>query len=123
MLVKTSELSGVALDWAVAQCEGERVLIRNMTASGTFKRLTWLWAGHSDGFGLIAYEPSTAWLQGGPIIDHARIRWDENSDVGIFAWNGATGFAYGPTILIAAMRCLVVSEIGGIIEIPDELLK
>lgn len=51
MKLKTSELTGAALDWAVAKCEG---------AVGMNDRLAW-------------YTPSTNWAQGGPIIEREKI--------------------------------------------------
>ncbi len=126
MLVKTSELSGVALDWAVAQCEGEEVLVSNITSGSTVIGLALLWVGHYDDFGLIKYEPSTDWTIAGPIIERERIRWDVDEECASDAWYCVAltlHGAYGPTILIAAMRCLVASKMGDTIEIPDELFK
>ena len=104
MKVKTSELTGFALDWAVAMCAG----------------LSHKLHGH------IPY--STDWAQGGPIIEREGISivldWDV---VGEFLW-GATRIeqsvvsqAEGTTPLIAAMRCYVASKLGDEVEIPDEL--
>ena len=80
------------------------------------------------------------WAQGGPIIereginlsvdyqdsalsnDMVQIGWKGN------LWNnsvpGTAGFlqwAYGPTPLIAAMRCFCVSKLGTTVEVPEEL--
>jgi hypothetical protein len=64
--------------------------------------------------------PSTDWSQGGPIIERERIsithqvgRWAAQTDDDLFA--------YGPTPLIAAMRCYVASKLGDEVEIPEEL--
>ena len=126
MLVKTNELSGVALDWAVAQCEGEKVLISNITAGGTVVGLELLWVGQYDDFGAIAYEPSTDWVVGGQIVEIEQIKLDPRKGMWeATIWNDACmqNPAYGPTILIAAMRCYVASKMGDTIEIPDELLN
>jgi hypothetical protein len=53
MPMKTSELTGAALDWAVAKCEG--VLMR------------WERSTHDEA--PLEYSPSTDWAQGGPIIE------------------------------------------------------
>ena len=65
MDMKTSELTGAALDWAVAKCEGIELI------GGRYNRL--LVDGHmSRGQEMMApYKPSTDWAQGGLIIE----RW------------------------------------------------
>jgi hypothetical protein len=98
--MKTNELTGAALDWAMAKCEGgvgENQLIG-----------TW-------------YAPSTDWSQGGPIIERERIQTAYTKQ----GWR-AEGWSYicvsyGPTPLIAAMRCYVASKLGDAVDVPDEL--
>jgi hypothetical protein len=106
MKVKTSELTGAALDWAVAMAEN--------------------WAGAD--FEVKPY--STDWAQGGPLIEREEIsisREFASSRVEWAAWtpalirDDAEAFGYGPTPLIAAMRCYVASELGDEVEIPEEL--
>ena len=60
----------------------------------------------------VIYSPSTQWAQGGPIIERARLElhnatdrsgeWVAHSDFQIYA--------FGPTPLIAAMRCYVAAQ-------------
>ena len=100
--MKTSELTGAALDWAV----------------GTAMKLPPpYWAdGKCANF-------STDWAQGGPIIER------ENMDLIRLAddrgWRARnydqTVKAHGPTPLIAAMRCFVESKLGEEIDVPEEL--
>ena len=59
MIVKTSELTGIALDWAVATCEGEEVRM----VKG---QLETLWTENG-------WKPSTDWAQAGPIIEREGI--------------------------------------------------
>ena len=94
--MKTNELTGVALDWAVAKCEG---LL------------------HDDGTVSDYWQPSELWEQAGPIIEREMI------DIvclptkqGGFVWR--TFYADGPTALVAAMRCYVASKLGDNIDIP-----
>lgn len=103
--MKTSELTGAALDWAVCVAEGE-------------KREAWL----SN-----PYSYSTNWIFGGPIIEREGISVDRCGK----AWtadiaNQIDGYIEhttdGPTPLISAMRCYVASKLGDEIEIPKELL-
>lgn len=112
--MKVSELTGAALDWAVAQCEGETQAVQfSPLASSKYY-----------------YAPSRKWAQGGPIIERDLIRIVAPSIRGsgwtaliqhhpIVANNWSQGF--GPTPLIAAMRSYVASKLGNDIEVPEEL--
>ena len=116
--MKTSELTGAALDWAVAKCEGtpEYLLDKPWRASELLEHY------------------STDWSQGGPIIEREFLELRPGSFVGskefprIFAaWaqnqrGGKTISGTGPTQLIAAMRCYVASKLGDDVNIPEELL-
>ena len=110
MKIKTSEATKEQLNWLVAKCEGRP------------------WPDNAAKFlGEQYYCPSTDWAQGGPIIERERILIQpEIGKEGCGnAWNAISmrdTEAYGPTPLIAAMRCLVASKLGGEIEIPEELL-
>lgn len=101
--MKTNELEGAALDWAVAKCEGDAPV-------------------KAGGKGL---EYSTDWLAGGPIIEQKEIFLVKSIMGG---WTGsirnrATGISVtvhsAPTPLIAAMRCYVASTVGDEIEVPE----
>ena len=105
--MKTNELIGPALDWAVAKCDGHDM----------------------DYFQVVdAYLPSTDWAQGGPIIEREGINLDNYAKNPKWsAWTPAPdresgeAQAYGPTPLIAAMRCYVASKLGDEVEIPEAL--
>lgn len=130
--MKTNELSGTALDWAVAQAEEQPHRI----VSG----LVFIPGGDN-------WNPSSNWSQGGPIIeregidlicylDHwqayipanqtgARHLMKNPGDFSIYRSQKISSSvrAIGPTPLIAAMRCYVASDlVGNEIEIPEELL-
>lgn len=116
--MKTSELTGAALDWAVAKCEGFPT--RDYCPHDKYYRdsdNTW-------------FCPSEDWEQGGPIIERGgiSIRYSEKDARG--AWYAVLGpnrflspdhEGSGTTPLIAAMRCYVASKLGDEIEIPEEL--
>ena len=114
--MKTSELTGAALDWAVAKCEGVPLVLAPFTGARNFVIL-----GQNMKPTIVMYEPSLYWAQGGPIIERERITPE---------WTGENWMAYikhddeffGPTPLIAAMRCYVASKLGDDVEIPAELL-
>lgn len=106
--MKVNQLEGAALDWAVAKCihliNGDDLDI-----------------GFINEYG---YTPSTDWAQGGPIIQEEMIeifRRDEKWFA--YSVNSKPEDFYGPTPLIAAMRCYVASHFGDEIEVPDELME
>lgn len=112
MKIKTSELTGTALDWAVARCEG-------LLAFG-FRKTDRFIIKLSNGE-LEEFCPTTDWAQGGPIIERERINlWNEGYD-----WE-ASRFGehvlWGSTPLIAAMRCFVASKLGDEVDVPNELV-
>jgi len=98
--MKTAELTGAALDWAVAKCEYFPV---------------------RDGFDDNCPEYSTDWAQGGPIIERERIDVLYEHDLRWIAVPQKGIESYGPTPLIAAMRCYVASKLGDEVEIPEGL--
>ena len=94
--MKTSELTGAALNNAVMSCEG------------LSKRL----------FGDINY--SGDWYHGGPIIERERIGvWHYQQKDWMASWWKDGRQAFGPAPLIAAMRCYVASKLGDDVEIPQ----
>jgi hypothetical protein len=110
--VKTSELTGEALDWAVAMCGG-------YTGIALQDRINTDW-----------YSPSTEWVQGGPIIEREDIATSPHDTLGWAAFQSHTAIDgviykdyFGPTLLVAAMRCYVASKLGDSVEVPEELLK
>ena len=108
MKIKTSELTGPALNWAVAKCEGVQLDLA------------------PDGY--YTHKPSANWSQGGPIIERECVCVECSFEKNEWsAWTPAPerefGEAYGngPTPLIAAMRCYVASKLGDEVEVPEEL--
>jgi hypothetical protein len=114
--MKTSELTGAALDWAVAKCEGRGIEFDD-------PRDPWLTRDGIADQPLHSYTPSTDWAQGGPIIEREGISIGAHLDGGEwFArdyWGMNEQAAEKP--LIAAMRCYVASKLGDNIDIPEEL--
>jgi hypothetical protein len=116
--MKTSELTDPALDWAVAKCNGhvdDETIIRRLEPD-------------EEGW-FIAY--TTDWAQGGPIIEREEIgikrrmpcmkgeEWEASGSPG--AKGAGYSHAYGPTPLIAAMRCYVAACLGDEVDVPEEL--
>ena len=112
-LMKTSELTGAALDWAVAKCVGGNI----RTENGVFL---------NQGDGYEYFTPSTNWSQAGPIIEREKmaIMLCESDGDWLADLSGTDKVftASGPTPLIAAMRCYVVSKLGDEVEVPKELI-
>lgn len=104
--IKTAELTGAALDWAVVLCEGR-----------TWEAVESFIAYRDDG----EMNYSTDWAQGGPIIEREKISIVEGSNDDWQAGKRPYKFSCGPTPLIAAMRCFVASKLGDEVEIADEL--
>lgn len=123
MEIKTSELQGAALDWAVFDSE-----------FGT------------EGFEhTFSFSPSTDWSQGGLIIERERIDltrfagqwtarlWAGWRDIEYPQGTAEHAAAYrsrkvsqsieqqGSTALIAAMRCYVASKFGDKVNVPEEI--
>jgi hypothetical protein len=96
--MKTSELTGAALNWAVAAIEAN--------AWGYFS-------------------PSANWTHGGPIIEREAIQLTPDEYTGTWsAYMTNEGEPYegtGPTPLIASMRCYVAAKMGDEVEIPEGL--
>jgi hypothetical protein len=110
--MKTSELTGAALDWAVAKCEGEN----DSDEHGWAYSNSWRY--------------SADWAQGGPIIDRERIATtpmtptvgEDRTPYWFANYEGQITYRDGPTPLIAAMRCYVASKLGDDVDVPEELL-
>lgn len=116
MKIKTAEASDLVLDWLVAKCQGRPELY-------DFGRIIpWTTKlAPSDGTGRL-FSPTTDWAQGGPIIERERICPDYLLNGQWLAVSRLTEKqGYGPTPLIAAMRCVVASKLGDEVEIPEEL--
>jgi len=117
MQIKIVELSGYALDWAVAKCLRPELNLEHIETS--------LWS------------PSTNWSQGGRLVEREKISvlppkvykigierhdfpvtyWRSMKQVGDQIFHGM-----GDTPLIAAMRCYVASMVcDEHVDIPDHL--
>ena len=110
MKIKTSELSGVQLDWAVKKAikkDGGYFL-----PSKNYKDIS----------------HSTNWAHGGPVIEQEGISLDYigvGEGIRVSPWLATKWLAddlmsrgEGPTPLVAAMRCFVASKLGEEVEVP-----
>ena len=106
--MKTSELTGAALDWAVAKA---------------------IWTqkdGAAYEIPLPAYMAnySTNWAQGGPIVEREEIG-SLHEGRGVWSastkWDDPSKVFYGKTKLVACLRSYVASKLGEEVEVPEEL--
>ena len=108
MKIKVSELTDRQIDWLVAKCEGVYLAFPVPLDKGC-----------------TPFQPSTDWAQGGPLIEREKINVEfsetDTSDEPWAAWRHNIRFRFGPTSLIAAMRCYVASKLGDEVDIPEEL--
>ncbi len=125
---KVSELDGVLLDCAVAECR--------VRAGSDDPKWFYRWELISDEKSMIGraycsvdaynvagaqYEPSTDWTDGGPIIQRERISLDAAHDH--VSWMAQSPkrdgvWVNGPTPLVAAMRAYVASKLGDEVDLP-----
>lgn len=120
MLLKTSELTGPALDWAVAiALEHKPPLLRVLRGHVALPQDDDpMWCDYLD--------YSTDWAQGGPIIEREMVDLNYSNHQGTSGelWDAAceAGKIFGgSTPLIAAMRCFVASKLGDEVDVPEEL--
>ena len=133
--MRASELTGHALNWAVAQAEGDKVYRPRLGRPADWDKEAYLKDGSDDRWVVRVqnpkvahfvdwtYNPSGDWWQGGEIIER---EWIEICRLNNGEWRGqwyeqATEKIhreYGDTPLIAAMRCYVASKLGDEVEIP-----
>ena len=103
--MRTAELTGQALDWAVAQAEGQDYWQPDIGPS----------------------EPdySTRWDIGGPIIEREEMtvscNWQRPYAIKLLPEEKRVVQGNGPTPLIAAMRCYVAYKLGEEVDVPEEL--
>jgi hypothetical protein len=121
--MKTLELTGPALNYAVAVALGHEVAIAEGTGLVVIRRQN-----------VVDYfDPAANWGWAGPLLDAADIDIRVASEVprlyradlarAIACPTGGIwrARAYGPTRLTAGLRCLVRSKLGDEVDIPKEI--
>lgn len=122
MKIKTSKLTGRALDWAVCVAEGNKPVMNPHRFGST----SWGAFDSELGYAIKNYstDPTYSW----PIIEREKIdliHHHATSTVTGIIWRfGETPHTIsgeGLTPLIAAMRCYVASKLGDEVEVPARL--
>lgn len=121
MKLKTSELTGIALDWAVAKAIGLDVSLKDYShSSGQYLR-SFGSSSDSESEG-IEYSPSTDWEQCGSLIEKYQI--DLTCEVMAEGPVWSAGYWHdGKTPQIAVCRNVVDTQLGNVVDIPDELVQ
>ncbi|CDG95849.1 conserved hypothetical protein [Xenorhabdus bovienii str. puntauvense] len=121
MKIKTSELTGRALDWAVCLAIGGAANKDNTEVQAPNRDYYLL----SNGKGNFA--PSTDWSQCGELIDEYGIQLIWVSDATIEAsshlMNKLVVSEFGSNHLESACRLIVLGKLGDEVDIPDELVE
>ncbi|MBV4524346.1 DUF2591 domain-containing protein [Pseudomonas sp. SWRI74] len=126
--VAVKDLSGAALNWAVAQVVDYKTALEG-NDNGPDE---WIVMGREDMYltrdpdEFCVWSPSTDWSQGGPLIDkYIRQVKFYAGELPESAWRGETvdGWGEGPTPLIAACRAIVAAKLGDIVKVPACLVR
>ena len=145
MKIKVSEATNTQLDWLIAKCEGLEVeSIQTLRSGGQYLNVWTVCCLTGEREHTTIWEPTTDWGQGGQIIErefiavfsietcpfegqwaadqnrHQQLSTDEMGDE-LYSFY-PSGLQYGPTPLVAAMRCMVVSKLGSEVEVPEGLV-
>jgi len=140
--MRVSGLTGHALNWAVAQAEGDKVFRPRLGRPDNWDKKAYLADGSDDRWVVRVqnptlayfvdwtYNPSGSWWQGGEIVER-EVPMLMRTNGGDWIAQGCYDIAndteakrhYGKTLLEAAMRCYVASKLGDEVEIPEELTQ
>lgn len=105
--IKTSDLEGEPLNWAVAEAVGDNpVIIDGEVITGS-------WWG--------PFEPSVDWAQCGPLLDEFKpdLEWIVDGTVRA---DIEDSIGYGSTHLQAVCRAIVAAKMGDEVDVPEELV-
>lgn len=133
--VAVKDLSGAALDWAVAKALGYADYPDDSVEQGAWWYTDPVKAPFSERIRKADWKPSTDWRQGGPLIEKYGLRIDPPIHGGDGQWAGVfftdpedhdEEFTHyeidGPTPLVAACRALVEAKLGDIVKVPALLV-
>lgn len=131
--VKTADLIGPALDWAVAQIEGVKTMMLPRAKGSAEKRPFALFGSLAYEVGgadqEYAYAPSSCWHCGGPLIHKYRpdLQTTVSGEFVAYLHNDMNDpdpliEGCGDTLLIAACRAIVAAKLGDVVQVPAELV-
>jgi len=111
MKIQTKDLMPLALNWAVCKALGHHLPPMDKYKDAWLSQRRY----------------SEDWALAGPIIERERICLDWSPRLAEIEWvatrfeGSSVSEKYGPTPLVAAMRCYVMSQLGDEVEVPEEL--
>ncbi|WP_237387320.1 phage protein NinX family protein [Xenorhabdus sp. Sc-CR9] len=119
MKLKTNELTGIALDWAVAKAIGLDVSLMDYSDSSGQYLCSVGSDPESEG---TEYSPSTDWEQCGSLIEKYQIVLTCNVMAKGPVWSA--GYWHdGETPQIAVCRNVVDTQLGGVVDVPNEFIQ
>jgi len=116
--VKTSELSGVQLDYAVAWSVDWGQPVLHITSGGSFVELMG-----------VVFSPTSNWSQCGPMIADHKLNISHNpsgrrpEEPWFCCDNSETFWSIGETAMVAICRAVVAAKLGDEVDIPNELME
>lgn len=117
--VRTADLTGAALDWAVAKAEEIE-----LSLVGAHPHVV------AEGQLMGAYRPSTDWSQAGPLIEACELTvepsaWDWRGVCVLWRAQeeGEDVYFEHTNLLVAAMRAAAYAKLGETVSVPKELLS
>lgn len=120
--VRTADLTGEALGWAVGKAEGLELELVGPAYNNPWRVFARYHATVTER--TERYNPWENWALGGQLIQKYRVGFGLYSD-SFFAVTGldeVPGDADGSTHLIAACRAIVAAKLGDTVQVPKELL-
>jgi len=123
--VKTAELTGEALGWAVGIAEGLDLILVHPEYGNPWR----VFARHQATATEYTkrYNPWEDWALGGPLIEkHVRlIEATASSEVASAVWCPVAereGEGWGGTVLTSSMLAIVAAKLGNTVQVPKELM-
>ncbi len=120
--VKTADLAGEALAWAVGKAEGLDVRLAPPIYGNPWR----VFARYTGEVTIrdARYNPHESWAVGGPLLPKHRIGFGlyPNAYFACTGVNDDAGEASGPTHLVAACLAIVAAKLGDTVQVPKELI-
>jgi hypothetical protein len=125
--VKTADLSGEALGWAVGKAEGLELELVGPSGYITFFRVFYRRGGKAS-WVLERFNPWEDWALGGPLIEQhmVSLHCPQSTDDVWAAWVITDKGEFcqgGDNAVIAACRAIVSAKLGDTVKVPKELMQ
>ena len=111
MKIKVRDATNRQLDWLVMGLE----FVRYAEQGDPIK--PWVLRDYEQGDP--RGNPTTDWLQGGPIIEREVISLSSQTNGHSWAAKQKHNYSYGDSPLIAVMRCYIAAKLGDEVDVPD----